>query len=1139
MKKRRQSSSPLCTLVRFSFVQFLLFIILANQLYAGSASAQELLSRHASISVRGMEVRAVLTKLEGIADVKFVHSSRSLPIQRKVTLTMQDKPLSEILEALFRPDRISYQVVGGQIVLNPKSEAGEAKTGEHQDALLQSPSVDQTVTGKVRDDNGIALPGVSVVLKGTTKGTSTASDGGFRLDVPETGATLIFSFVGYISQEIALGNRTSLDVTMAIDNKALEEVVVVGYGSQRKRDITSAVSVVNMDDIGEVPASNVTRLLQGQAPGVVIKQKDGSPGSAFEVRVRGIGSLGAGSDPLYVIDGFAVGTSVGQNLNPNDIESISILKDAASTAVYGARGSNGVVLITTKSAKDGKVSLNFKVDYGIQNIPQSRRVKVLNGVEFAQFKKEVFMDGIRYFKNREPALEEVPIGYRFPEQTKYSTDWFGTILNNNAPYTDYNLTLSSGKGPIKSTVSAGYYSEKGSIINTDYDRFSVRTNLGGEINKFISMGLNLNGTYSLQNIAATNGRSALVGSTLIMDPREPVYNEDGSIRPYIGGVDGVFGFPNPLFVLENTLRKRSVADVLSNAYLDFSLLPGLKFRSAVNAKLNFNNYREFIPSSIGTALNGFPPRIATAGETTEQLYNISTDQLLTYAPTLGPNHQLDMLIGFNAQQEVLKGVAGSGNTFPDDLVPYLGAAIIRSSNSYEYSWTMLAYLARANYAYKDKYLLSASMRREGSSRFGALNKYGNFPAFSVGWRISEESFIPKAGWLTDMKLRASWGMTGNNNIGNYSHLAFMNTNNYILGDAIAPGKVVSSFANTALEWEKSNQLDVGLDLAVLDNKLVFTLEYYKRITNDMLLPISIPSVSGFTTSLANIGKVQNKGFEMAVDYRTRVGAVNLRTNFNIAFNRNKILAIKGANDMLWSGGFYGGYNVQKVGRPIGMIYGYKKLGIFNTQQEIDAAPKQDGVIPGGMRFQDTTGDGVISYDTQDMVEIGNPNPKYTWGWTIAGDYRKFDLNILFLGAHDFDVYRNIEASTMNMDGVFNVLDKAKDRWRSAENPGTNPQDVHSQGGTNYFKWSRESSDRYVYDASYVWVKNVSLGYTLPAMKSFLSNARIYVNAANLFMITKYPGNNPDAGVRGGNELNNDDESYPVPRTFSIGANITF
>lgn len=1129
--------------MKFSLIQFCLFAVLANQLQARDASAQELLDRRVSLNVKKTEIKEVLTKLESLANVKFVHSSRSLPIQRKVTLKISDKPISEILEAVFSPDRVTFQVVGGRIVLNRESASVDLEKIPASDRP-ELVAVDQAISGQVKDDRGAALTGVSVVIKGTTRGTTTDAEGQYRLDVPNGEALLIFSFVGYLPQEILVGNRSKLDVSMTVDDKALDEVVVVGYGSQRRRDITSAVSVINMDDIGEVPASNVTRLMQGQAPGVVIKQKDGAPGGQFEVRVRGIGSLGAGSDPLYVIDGFPVGTSVGQNLNPNDIETITILKDAASTAVYGARGSNGVVVITTKSAKEGKVSLNFKVDHGVQSIPQSRRVTVLNGVEFAQFKKEVFMDGIRYFQKREPTIEEVPIGYRFPEQTQHSTDWYDAILNNNAPYTDYNLTLSSGMGPIKSTVSAGYYTEKGSVINTDYERFSVRTNLGGKINRFVTMGLNLNGTYSRQNLASSNasvtGRSNLVGSALIMDPREPVYNDDGSIRPYIGGKDGVFGFPNPVFVLQNAIRKRNIADILSNAFLEFTLLPSLKFRSSINARLNFNNYREFVPSTIGTPLNGFPPRIATAREITDQLYNISTDQLLTYAPSLGENHQLDVLVGFNAQEEIVKGVDGSGNTFADDLVPYLGAALIRASNSYEFGWTLLAYLARVNYAYKDKYLLSATMRREGSSRFGAKNKYGNFPAVSAGWRISEESFMPKNDWLTDLKLRASWGVTGNNNIGNYPSLAFMNTNNYMLGDGIAPGRVVSSFANQELAWEKSNQVDVGLDLSLFDNRLIFTAEYYSRITNDMLLPIQIPSVSGFTTALDNIGKVQNRGLELAINYQTRVRAVNLRSNFNISFNRNKVLAIKGEDaPPIWTGNFYGGYNVQKVGRPIGMIYGYRKLGIFNTQAEIDAAPRQDGVIPGGMIFEDTNGDGVITYDQQDMVEIGNPNPKFNWGWTIAADYKRFDINVLLMGAHDFDVYRNIEASTMNMDGVFNVLDKAKDRWRSPVNPGPNPLDRNSQGGTNFWKWSRESSDRYIYDASNIWLRNVSIGYRLPELKNFLSNARIFINGANLFVFTNYPGNNPDAGVRGGNDLGNDDEAYPVPRTLSGGINLTF
>ncbi|WP_232065196.1 SusC/RagA family TonB-linked outer membrane protein [Rhodocytophaga rosea] len=999
------------------------------------------------------------------------------------------------------------------------------------------------ISGKVTDDQGEGLPGVNVLLKGTTSGTTTDSEGDFTLSAPDGNGILVFSFIGYLTKEVPVNNQATLNVALAADVQSLEEVVVVGYGTQRKRDITSAVSNINLEDVGEVPASNLTRLLQGQAAGVSVRQTNGSPGGQFQVRVRGIGSLGAGSDPLYVIDGFPVGTNVGANLNPNDIETITVLKDAASTAIYGARGSNGVVLITTRTAQADKVNLNFSVDYGVQNIPKSRRVKVLNGVEFAQFKKDVFMDGIRYFQQREPSIEEVPASYRFPEQTQHSTDWYDAILNDNAPYMDYNMTLSAGRGPIKTLLSLGYYKEEGSVIKTNYDRISARANLGGAINKFITVGFNLNGTYTKKNVASNDesiaGRSALVGSTLLMDPREPMYDENGNLRPYIGGVDGVFGFPNPVYVLNNAIRKRNIAEVLSSGYIELTIVKGLKFRSSVNAKLNYNTYKEYVPSTIGTPLNGFPPRLATGSEVTEQLSNISADQLLSYAPDLGEDHHLDMLVGYTAQEEKVRGVSGAGNTYPDDLVPYLGSAIIRSSNSYEYGWTLLAYLGRVNYSFKDKYLFSASMRREGSSRFGAKNKYGNFPAFSVGWRLSAEPFMPTTTWLSDLKLRASWGKTGNNDIGNYSHLAFMNTSNYILGNAIASGRVISSFANSALEWEKSNQLDLGLDLALFDNRVVFTAEYYDKLTNDMLLPISIPSVSGFTTSLANIGKVQNRGVELALNFNTKIGPVNFRTSPNISFNRSKILAIKGENDMLYYGGFYGGYNVQKVGRPIGMIYGYKKLGIFNTQEEIDAWPKQDGVIPGGMKFLDADGNGEVTYDTRDMVEIGNPNPAFTWGWTIGADFKGFDLSILFMGAHDYDIYRNIEASTMNMDGVFNVLDKAKDRWRSPENPGSNPNAKNSQGGTNYFKWSRESSERYVYDGSHVWLRNITLGYNLPKLIPAIGSARIFVNANNVFLFTKYPGGNPDASVRGGTELNNDDETYPVPRTFSVGARLNF
>lgn len=1006
-----------------------------------------------------------------------------------------------------------------------------------------------TISGKVvAASNGSALSGVTVTVKSTLNATSTNDDGNFTITAPQ-GATLVFSSVGFQESEVKVSSNTSLTIRLIAADKGLEEVVVVGYGSQRKRDITAAVSSVNIDDLGELPSRNVTQMIQGQAPGVVATQRNGTPGGEFEVRIRGIGSLGAGSDPLYVIDGFAVGTSVGQNLNPNDIQSISILKDASATAIYGARGSNGVVLITTKSAKPGQTSLNLSVDYGIQNIPKSRRIKVLNGPEFAQFKKDVFMDQIRILQHREPSIDEVPEGYRYPEQTQYSTNWFNEILHNNAPYTDVNLTLSSGKGDVSSLLSLGYYKEEGAIKETDYDRFSVRSNISGKVRDFITLGLNINGSYTRQNQAATDGRNAVVGSSYLIDPREPVYDEEGNMRPFIGGKDGVFAYPSPLFLLYNHSRKRDIADVLSNAYVEFAILKNLKFRSSVNIRLNYNTYKEYRPSTIGrgltTGTSGAPPQIAGAIEINDRLLNYSADQLLTYEPNIGDNHKLDFLAGFTAQEEVVKNIRGDANTFPDDLTPFLNAGAIRSSSSAEYGWGLLAYLARVNYAYQDKYLLSASFRREGSSRFGLGHKYGNFPSASVGWRLSGENFMSNISWISDLKLRASYGKTGNNDAtsilgvaGNYSSLPFLTTSGYIVDNSFAPGVVVSSFANAALEWEKSDQVNIGMDLSVFNNKVTVTAEWYNKLTNDMLLPVSIPSVSGFTSSYTNIGEVRNRGVELAINYREHIGEVNLRTGFNIAFNKSKVLEINGPNNILWFGSFYGGYNVHKVGRPIGMIYGYDKIGIFNTQDEIDKSPKQDGVIPGGMKFRDADGNGEITYDTKDMVEIGNPTPKFTWGFNIDGDYKRFDFNVLFMGAQDFDVYRNIEASTMNMDGVFNVLDKAKDRWRSPENQGSNPTDVHAQGGTSYFKWSRESSNRYVYDASYGWVKNVTIGYNFPKTK-FVNNIRVFVSANNLLMITNYPGNNPDVSQRGSLQGGNDDEAYPVPRTFAIGAKLNF
>ncbi|MCC7523831.1 MAG: TonB-dependent receptor [Chitinophagaceae bacterium] len=990
-----------------------------------------------------------------------------------------------------------------------------------------------TVTGKVVAGNALPLEGVSVNVRGSTAGTATDAGGQFSIQLTK-GATLVFTFVNYQSKQIVVNSESDVSaVTLVPTVSSLEEVVVVGYGTQSRRNVTGAIATVDVSKLQDISSANVTKLLVGQAPGVTVKQTTGSPGREFQVIIRGSGSLGAGSAPLYVIDGFPVGTSIGQNLNPDDIKSITILKDAVSTAIYGARGSNGVVLITTKTAKEGEVLLTASANYGIQNIPDSRKTKVLNGEEFAQFRKDAFMDKIRYFENREPSVDEVPLNFRYPEQTEYSTNWLDEILNQNSPFQNYNITLANGKGAIRSLVSAGLLNQEGSLINTGYKLYSLRANVGGQVNKFINMGINIDGSYATQRQArGTEGRDQIVGGSLIMDPREPVYNEDGSYNSYIGGHDGIFGFYNPVQVLNEAPRNYTNTNLVANGFLEISFLKHFKFKPTINAGLYGASYKYFVPSSI-SGINAPAPRNATEDDSYSTRLNISTDQLLSYSNDFG-DHSVDVLAGYTAQEETSKGLSGNGNQFPDDLVPFLNAAIIKSSSSYENGWSMQAFFGRLNYSYKDRYLFSGTFRREGSSRFGSQNKWGNFPAFSAGWRISDESFMPELVWLNDLKIRGSWGITGNNNIGNYSSLSFMNPSNYVFNNNYASGRIVSSFANTELGWERSTQTDIGIDLTALDNQLTFSAEFCNRITTDMLLSIQLPAIAGFTSTLGNVGKVQNRGLEFSAGYRKKINAFTVWGNGNISFNKNKVLAIRGVNDEIWSGDFYSTYNVSKVGRPIGMLYGFRMMGIFQNQDEIDKWPKQDGAIPGVYKYYDDDGNGVISYDTKDMVEIGNPWPKFTWGFNLGANYKNFDLSILLTGAQGYDLFRNIEASTLNMDGVFNVLTVSKDRFRSQAQPGNG-----WVATTNTWKWERESNSRYVYDGSHAWVKNISLGYTIPKSVIRVTTFRLFLSADNLFLISNYPGNNPEIDSRGGISPGFDDEAYPVGRTFSIGANLTF
>ncbi|MBZ4191103.1 SusC/RagA family TonB-linked outer membrane protein [Niabella beijingensis] len=976
------------------------------------------------------------------------------------------------------------------------------------------------------------VEGASVSIKNSSTGVLTNAQGAFSISAAP-GTVLEISYIGYETQTITAENN----ITVALKPSAakdLGEVVVVGYGTQRRRDITGSVATVNLAATKDVPATNPGRLLVGQVPGVTAKQLTGRPGQQFEVVVRGLSSLGAGSQPLYVIDGFPIGNSMDYGISANDIGNITILKDAVSSAIYGARGSNGVVLITTKAAKTGTKSMDFSATYGIQSVPESWRTKVLNGQQFAQFKKDIFVDNQRYFNNHDPSIDEIPADFRYPEQTKISTNWFNEILHNNAPFKNFNLTYSDGQGDTKSLLSVGYFKQDGVLKNTDFEQFSAHTNIEGKLNDFIRTGLNITGFYAINNVGpVTEGRSSLVGSTLLLDPREPVYNEDGSYNAYIGGHDGIFGYPNPVQLLQEQLNVVRVGQVLTNAFAEAKFLKHFTFKTSLNALLRYSEQKQFRPSTLA-AENAAPPRPATESDNAFSTVNYSADQLLSYDNNFGSS-RLNVLAGYTAQTETVRGLSGTGSDFPNDLTPFLDAAAIKSASSSEYGWGLNAFFGRVNYVFNEKYLLSATFRREGSSRFGADNRYGNFPAVSVGWRLFNENFIPKPTWLDDLKLRASWGVTGNNNIGNYNSLSFMTKNDYILGNSLARGYTVSGLPNPDLGWETSKQLDIGLDLLTFGNKFSFTAEYYRKITSDMLLPVQVPAISGFISYLANVGKVQNTGLEFIASYNSNIGAVGFRSNLNVSMNRNKVLEIRGENDQILNGTFYGAYSISRVGRPIGMFYGYQVLGIFNNQAEIDAAPKQDGAVPGVYRYYDGDGDGTISYDTKDMVEIGNPWPKMNYGLTLGADYKNFDFTVLLNGATGFNVYREIEKSIMNMDGVFNVSDGALQRWRSEQNPGNG-----KYAGTLNYKWQRESNSRYIYKGDYLWIKNISLGYTFNKPDFFFKTLRLYGSIDNFLLFTKYPGANPEASVTGGGIYPGvDDETYPLSRTFTFGLRFNF
>lgn len=1077
-------------------------------------------AQNITLEVNNAPLKQVLYQITKQSGYNFISDADILTNVKPITLRVVNTPVSDVLKRCFDENIFEF-------VFN---EDNTVVIREKKMELFVSQ--DRIIKGTVRDKQQEPLAGVSISLKEDPKvGTRTDEVGNFTLSVP-VNAILIVSYLGFQRQEVILTDQEVVDITLQEDEATLDEVVVIGYGSQSRRNVTGAVSTVNSAAIKDLPVTSVDQKLSGQMAGVQVNQASGTPGGGMVVRVRGAGSIGAGDDPLYVVDGFPINNSYdkAQNplstLNPDDVESVSVLKDAASTAIYGSRGSNGVVLITTKKGKTGSSTVDFTAYTGVQVIPEARTLDMMTAEEYASWRVEHRRD-LAAFNDTPFDESAIPEIYRNPAALGEGVNWMNE-LTRAAPMQNYNITIANGNEKTRVMASGGYFNQQGVVKNTGFERFALRTNVETNLAKNVVLGLNIAPTYTKRRLAESEGHftSAVLTQALLTTPVSSVRLPDGSFNPMITSPDA-FENSNPLNVLENTKRNSTNVRALVNTYLSWEILPGLTARSTFNVDWQDNKFDYFQPSYVGAFRNP-PPQPAVGQFDSYAILNWLNENTLNYTKSWG-DHQLDALAGFTVQEERGQQNIIYGSEYPNDVVQTINAATLVTSGGQVQEWQLLSYLARVNYVYKDKYLLSGTIRRDGSSRFGYNNRWGTFPSGSAGWRISEEEFFPESRSIDELKLRASYGVAGNNAIGNYTAIPLIAQSNYAFGGNLANGVNLSSLANMNLGWESSRQMDIGLDLSLFKGRLNFVAEYYTRNTTQMLQTIDVPISSGFNNAITNLGNVRNRGLEFTLNSVNTTGDFKWETDFNISFNRNKVLDI-GNNEQIING-VAGGTNITVVGQPMGMFYGYVSEGLFLTQQELDSYPHISGQVIGTVRYRDVDGNGIIN--ANDQTIIGNPHPDFIFGMTNRFRYKNVDLSILVNGSYGAQILDQYKQFTTNLDGVFNVEREVMDRYRSPENPGAGilPTTVSN---TNLARDFRPS--HWVKDASYLALRNLTLGYNFKT--SFSRNIRVYASGQNMLFITPYKGGNPEVSFEGSDSLapGVNFTAYPVPATYTLGIN---
>ncbi|MEH6304048.1 TonB-dependent receptor [Olivibacter sp. CPCC 100613] len=1098
---------------------WLMVLVFSCGVYA-AGNAQQV-----SVSLKNAPLKEVLALLKKQTHYRFLYNEEQLKRAGTVSLQLENVPMEEVLERTLKNKQLQYRRHNTTITISPIPKE-----------ILNDETLQQEleIHGTVRDSVA-TLAGVSVFVKGrASSGTTTNGSGQYQLKVP-AGATLVFRFIGYGEKEVPVTGAGAIDVVLSNLESRLDEVVVVGYGTQKKGDLTGSIASLSADDLTKGGAiSNVAQAIQGRASGVVVTQNSKAPGGSMSIRIRGSNSVSSSNEPLYVIDGFP--SNNGVNINPDDIASMEILKDASATAIYGSRGANGVVMITTKRGKAGQSNVAYNGYVGTQKAINPYHL--LDGKSYMLLANELYKE-----INGQEGIEN-GVYTQSQLNSTINTDWVKEATRT-ATVQSHNLQFTGGSEKTKVLSSVGYFDQKGILKTTDFKRVSGRVNIDQTINDYVRAGASIFGQRENSNYQIYDGNilnSNVLYSVLTYDPTVPVYDANGAFgRPPGGRGD------NPLANLmarQNDVQKDKLN---GNVYLEIKPFEGLTAR--------FDAGTEILHDQLGTYLSqdSYQGSI-DKGVASQSDYNLThnlADMFITYDKGFGKHH-LNVMGGYSYEKftNSNKGINVYG--FSTDLYGYnnLGAAsTISGVNSYKSENMLISFFGRANYSFDDKYLFTFTVRHDGSSRFGADNKWGTFPSGSFAWKLINEPFMRNQQLFSDFKFRLGYGKTGNERIGNYASYGLMSNANYTFdGINNTSGTYLNSTspANTKLKWETTSQYDAGVDFALLNDRIAVTMDAYYKKTSDLLIKLNLPLYSGYASGQSNVGSVSNKGFEFAITTKNLTGAFTWDTKLNFAMNRNKVLDLGGDNDIFITSAKPMGtvseeaYAIIREGEPLGSLFGYKYLGVI---QQGEAYSPQPNSKAGDPKFADVNGDGIIT--AADRTIIGSAYPKLTYGITNTFAYKNFDLSVFVYGNLGNDL---LNMTRMNLE--WNRSTDALNRW-TPENTNTDLP----RNGFYYTEYGGYVNDHFVEDASFLRLKNLTLGYTLPLKTKVMQSLRMYVMAENLFTISGYSGWDPEVDTKGyendalikynsnaqtanaGAGL--DFNSYPSMRAFTFGVNVNF